>query len=163
LYQAVSLDRFKAILGIPQGPGGLQVVDFDATVTLNLAGHTIYRRVVERRRYGLTFISPLKPWDRVSVAILNHTGIMPLLTKKVTLTSAITSALALTNTINFLLPKPGECVCPPESPCCVVLPGTVVAPSFIPFGKAPDLTSDLKEKLRELEQKKPGLDETLAK
>ena len=49
-----------------------QVVDFDCTVRMNLAGRPIYRRIFERRRYGILLVSPYKPFDRMTLAVLNH-------------------------------------------------------------------------------------------
>jgi hypothetical protein len=49
---------------------GEQFLDLNCAVRLQLRDVTIWRRVFLRRRYGITFISPYKPFDTVTFAIL---------------------------------------------------------------------------------------------
>jgi hypothetical protein len=155
LYRALSLEVFRVVLGLPQG--GQQVVDFDAVVTLGVTGHTIYRRVVERRRYGVTFISPLKPWDRVTVAILDHSGVPPTKKAVADLLRSIHDTNEVQPQVNFFVPPPGSCDPAPDR----ILPGGLLLDSFIRFGKAPSLPPDLTEKLEKLKASTPDLEKKL--
>lgn len=86
-YRSLSIDSFGAVLRVPLRPEALaalsedaareavlpgeQYLDVDCSVTLRLGEVEIFRRVAVRRRYGITFVSPYKPFDRITFAILD--------------------------------------------------------------------------------------------
>lgn len=86
-YRQVEIESFRGKLSVPARLAALkrldpeeaaraprtgeQYVDFDCAVSLNLQGRTVWRRVLMRRRYGITFISPYKPFDQFTFAIIS--------------------------------------------------------------------------------------------
>ena len=58
---------------------GEQFLDLDCAVRLELLDKVIYRHVFLRRRYGVTFVSPYKPFDRMTFAIIESAflGVYP--------------------------------------------------------------------------------------
>ena len=150
LYRAVRLERFSAVLHVPNAG---QCVDFDATVTISVAGHTIYRRAVERRLYGATFLSPRNPFDRTTLAIVEHKGIPVLKSKVEELAAATQDVNRLINAVNSILPPPGSCA----SDCGPELPGATLPPLLVRLGKAPDLPSEPGGRVERLLQQNPSL------
>lgn len=82
-YRRVTLEPLVATLRIPVRaaaaadlpaervvPAGEQVLDLACTAHLEIQGHRIHRRVLVRRRYGMTFVSPFKPFDQLTFAIV---------------------------------------------------------------------------------------------
>ena len=73
LFRAMKIDHFKAVWHVPvKGGPSEQFVDLDCGVSLDLSEHRVYRRACERRRYGVVFVSPPKPFDQMTLAIADH-------------------------------------------------------------------------------------------
>jgi hypothetical protein len=85
-YTNLEIEEFHATMRIPMRAEALdalppheaaagtlpgeQYLDLDCGVRLELLDKVIYRHVFLRRRYGVTFVSPYKPFDRMTFAIV---------------------------------------------------------------------------------------------
>lgn len=85
-YKNLEIEEFHATLRVPMRAEALealppakaasgvlpgeQYLDLDCGVRLELLDKVIYRHVFLRRRYGATFVSPYKPFDRMTFAIV---------------------------------------------------------------------------------------------
>lgn len=133
LYRAAALERFRVIVQLPAAKdGGEQLVDFDAGVALTAGGRGVYRRVVQRRRYGVMLIAPPKPFDRTTFAVLDHSGV-PALKAAVDALTARCGEFALSRKLlhrSAGLHEPGEAL--EES--------APFPPPFVRYGRAPRMT-----------------------
>lgn len=85
-YDRLELQEFQAILRIPQRQDvleaeadgenavlpGEQFLDLTCAYSMDLQGLEIYRQIYLRRRFGITFLSPYKPFDGMTFAIVEY-------------------------------------------------------------------------------------------
>lgn len=67
LHRSASIELFQALMTVPPpgSRGEQQIVEFDCAVRLRLGHAEIYRRVLERRHYGVSFAAQLPPWRTI--------------------------------------------------------------------------------------------------
>lgn len=166
-YQNMEIEEFHATLRVPMRASvleelppaqaaaatlpGEQFLDLDCAVRLELLDKVIYRHVFLRRRYGVTFVSPYKPFDRMTFAILESSFLeaYPTLLQELDrVLGRIEAVGAFLSTLEAQLRVPGG---------ASRLRAQVV---LIPLGEAPELrgenASRFREVFRQLSQHRRG-------
>lgn len=120
---------------------GEQFLDATATVRLDLADWSLWRKVAVRRRYGMTFVSPYKPFDRVTVAILSS-GFLEAYPRVIQETRSL--LVRLSQAARFLASMRAQLGTTGSA-------GTIRAtPALVPLGVAPPLTYAARRDLDDL-------------
>lgn len=161
LFDHVTLEGLSMVVRVPLRPAavaelgpdradevvlpGEQFVDVSAAASLDLRGQRIWRQVAVRRRYGVTFVSPYKPFDALTFAILSS-GFLETYPEVVQgmqrALDEISQAQAFLRSIQDQLTL-----------VALGLQGRVVArPGLVTLGEAPDMTPDARAAARWAEQ-----------
>lgn len=172
-YRHVEIESFHGTLRVPpraaalarmdekalaEAPApGEQFVDFDCAVRLDLQGRSVWRRVFMRRRYGITFISPYKPFDQFTFAIISS-GFLENYPEVIDRTSRV--MIASNQAGGFL----AELL----SRMATTLPGERIRlfPRLVPTGTPPPMPAEAAgiagRRLAELRARQPGFEDRWA-